>query len=305
MDANFNKMQRVEYYLANAYSEIQYRTDTVLNSSMSYTLSKVDSGYQIAIAPDHLNLAQLDSSKVHEIKILLSEDEFEQLVVKSQKVQHESNERLEKFIMLEESHRSILAEIFNKRLSFLTTFQHGYLPSEEKNKKRFIELLTTYPIAPEISQVVGKHSFYDKCNVSFEDKGESYRVKAIDQHHSDSIIVDFEINKKQFCALAKLEYLGLGHQPWTIERNLFAPQMREGSLYLKMKDTSAVQKTIAQINAVYGSDASRTSGAGANYLKINCKTDNGKKAISDILTALNMKEVPSYKNDSPSMRYGQ
>lgn len=298
MDVNLEKMTMVAYYLSVSYHEIQHKTDVVLHQSMSYVLSQVHAGYQVTIALQHCDVKQLTAKKDKKFSILLTEDEFEQLVEKSRRHQQECSKKIDRFKMIQESELNILEEIFNKRLTFLKKFQQGYVPNDEKNKKSFIELLTTYPIAPEINQVVKGFSFYDNCSVTFEDKDKNYQVKAIDYNHLGYVAADFEISKKQFRALAKLEYVGLGHQSWIIERDLFANQMRDGSLYLNMKEVSCIPKIITQINAAYGSDASRTSGAGAHYIKINSQTSSGKQAIADILDALNMQEVPKHINNN-------
>lgn len=297
---HFDKMTILSSYLSNAYSEIQHKTKVMLHGSMFYVVSKVETGYQVTVIPHHFNSSQGTARKESNIQINLSENEADQLVEKAKKYQEQCNEITRQFERIHESESLELEQLFQRHLTFLEKFQHGYVPVDEKNKKRFIELLTTYPIATEINQLLGPFSFYTGCKVSFEDKGDSYHVKAIDQRHGDYVAADFEITKIQLRALAKLEYVGLGHQSWILERNLFAEQMRDGSLYLKIENASKVNQIIKQINAAYGVHTCRTSGAGAQYIKINNQTESGIKAITDILDALNMSEVPKYEKKNTS-----
>ena len=302
MDSDLNKFKGIARYLAFSYGEIQHKTSMPLHGSMFFSVAKIKEGYQIKAVPTHFNTAEVKEKgvkKAHEdatVKIVVSESELMALVDKKEAFEKKNNKKIEKFKQHYNNEKSNLQEIFQQRLVFLTQFQRGYIHSEEENKQKFIKLMTRYPIAAEISKGLNQVSFYEGCHVTFKSNENTYQIKAIDYHHGEQVIADFEISKKQLSSLAKLEEMGIAHDNWVIEDNLRVAAMQDGSLYLKFESSVQASQAILKINAVYGEGACRISGAGLQYLKIDCKTESGQKAIEEILVALNRESVPKYRS---------
>ncbi len=288
MDIDLNQKTEVERYLDVSHELIQHKTNIRLHSSMFYKVAKIESGYQITAMAHHI------APEEAPIKIAFSEAEFKQLLEKSKIHFQAKQKHFETMRRVEQERQSELEEMFKTRLTLLTKFQSAQVNSDEESKQKFKQLMTTYPIASEILKALNPISFYADCTVSYENKGSYYHIKAIDYRHNEHVAADFEISKKQLNALAKLEAIGITHKSWVIENNLCFPAMRDGSLYIKFVSLSDVKEVISVLNAAYGEGTCRNTGAGAEYLKINCTTPGGKKAIEEILVALNMPEVPKY-----------
>ncbi len=285
-------------YIKKNYLKVGKQLNVPIHSSMSFSVIEPEPGkYQVQAISEFGNSFNFDISEeqVKQFSTTMVQERNEQIKAQAKAAANKISQE-----KAQEAEQKIAQERRHQMLSHFRASPQSFTDDEIRRQMNDI-LHTSYKTSPAIKKSFGDVSIGSNEYILIKKQGGDIHITAMDERYGKTIEITLPV--KQVQALCKLHKLDMIEKNWNVlqvdskSNQGLQTGANQGSLYLAFANTEQGEQAIKDINSAYGEGACRKSGSSDGfYVKIENTSENGKKAIKDLLAAMNMTEVPKVED---------